>query len=106
VRRRRKKNGWYSSRPPSYKEAHWGREPPDGVKRYDVNEPRDNDHLIGLGTVVKIIYLTEKGSDPEVVEYDHDFSKRTPPLLAYGSDDGRLYLLGGTYKMTKHGIVG
>jgi hypothetical protein len=105
-RRPRRRNGWFSSRPPSYREAHWGQDGPDGTRSYEVNEPRDNKELIALGTVLKIIYVTRKGDDEEDVEYDHDFSERSPPLLVYGSDDGRLYILGGGYKVKVHGIVG
>jgi hypothetical protein len=101
MRRRRKK---VVNPAPSYEAAHWGVKP-KGTKVLDVPNPRDNTRLVGLGAVVSIVYLTEKGGDGELVEYEHEFSKRTPPLLAYGKEDGRLYLVGGGYKMTIHGIV-
>jgi hypothetical protein len=99
-RKAKKKN---PSRPPSYQEAHWGITPQD-IHTAKVNEPRDNSKLIGLGSVVSIVYCTEKGGDGEPIEYEHHFSKKEPPLLAYGDRDGKLYFVGGEYEMTKHGI--
>lgn len=100
--RKRKKNGQAA---PSYKESHWGRDVTD-VQYARINEPRDNKKLIGLGAVHSIVYITRKGSDGEDVEYEHKFSSREPPLLAYGDKDGRLYIIGGSYRVTRHGIVG
>jgi hypothetical protein len=99
--RERRSNG-----APSYTASHWGRRPEDSFST-DVPEPRDNNHLITLGWLHSVVYITRKGSDPpEGVEYEHKFSHRNPPLLCYGSDDGRLYLVGGSYRMTRHGIIG
>ena len=70
-----------------------------------VTEPSDNRKLIALGPLFSVVYLTEKGSDRDVVEYEHKFKPSDPPLLCYGSEDGRLYLVGGGYYMHKHGIV-
>jgi hypothetical protein len=99
-KRKRKKNG-----APSYEESHWGLSP-EVRTTFSVPEPSDNDKLIGLGTVVSIVYLTEKGGDGELVEYEHDFSARNPPLLAYGNRDGKLYIVAGGYKVRARGIVG
>jgi len=70
-----------------------------------VQEPRDNEKLIGLGILLSVVYVTEKGGDRSPVEYEHTFDERNPPLLAYGSDDGKLYIVGGGYKVKPHGIV-
>lgn len=103
-----------SRRPPSYKESHWGLPPLDSFRGV-IQEPRDNDArhggtgLIALGYMLDVSYLTAKGSDPPLpqgVIYDHAFSRRNPPILAYGSVDGRLYVVGGTYRITRHGIIG
>jgi hypothetical protein len=94
--------------PPSYTEAHWGVPPRDSFNA-DIQEPGDNDELIALGYLESVSYITQKGSDPPLPEgvcYDHDFSKRNLPVLAYGDVDGRLYIVGGGYRITKHGIVG
>jgi hypothetical protein len=91
-------------RPPTYIEAHWGRGPKD-VHTAAVSEPSDNRKLIALGAVHTIVYVTRKGEDQDFVEYEHKFKPSDPPLLCYGSEDGRLYLVGGVYYMHKHGIV-
>jgi hypothetical protein len=104
VPRWRKKNGIFSPEPPTYKEAHWGLDPEE-IRHEQVGEPRDNTELRGLGELVQVVYLTQKGGDPELVEYEHDFRGKLP-LLAYGAEDGRLYIVGGSYKVKRHGIVG
>lgn len=107
AKKRRKKNSVFypkPKRPPSYEEAHWGR-PVNQSRVMRVHEPGDNKKLIGLGPIVSIVYLTQKGSDPDLTEYEHTFKASNPPLLAYGSDDGELYIVGGAKYMTKHGIV-
>jgi hypothetical protein len=106
--RYRKKNGLFipsDGPPPSYEEAHWGRAPRDRHHTM-VQEPRDNARLIGLGSLMSVVYVTEKGRDTEPVEYDHRFKESEMPLLAYGSHDGYLYILGGGYRIEKHGIIG
>jgi hypothetical protein len=90
--------------PPSYRDAHWGR-PVQEARTLAVSEPGDNEKLIGLGPLLSVVYVTQKGDDDEPVEYEHTFKESNPPLLAYGSDDGKLYIVGGGYYMTKHGIV-
>jgi hypothetical protein len=103
-RRRRSRPRRSNGPPPSYRAAHWGL-PSTEAGNYDVNEPGDNRKLIGLGLVHSIVYVTRKKGDAGDTEYEHKFSSSDPPLLAYGSDDGRLYFLGGKYRMTVHGIV-
>jgi hypothetical protein len=93
------------SAPPSYTESHWGKGPKDIRKNVPVPDPRDNTKLIGLGVLHSVVYITEKGGDYELVEYEHAFSEDDPPLLAYGDKDGKLYIVAGGYRVTKHGIV-
>ena len=106
LRKRRKNSLFYPkpASPPSYRESHWGRKATD-VRTVSVSEPGDNDRLIGLGAVHSIVYVTQKGGDSAPVEYEHKFSAKDPPLLAYGSDDGALYFVGGGYYVSKHGII-
>ncbi|NBU16713.1 MAG: hypothetical protein EBS48_06825 [Actinobacteria bacterium] len=69
-----------------------------------------------LGTLTEITYGTRKGSDRETVNYWHVFAKPgeggvarpLPPHLQEGTCAGRamLRILGGTYTVTTHGIVG
>jgi hypothetical protein len=92
--------------PPSYKGTHWGIASTKSTT-LDVPDPRANraKGLIQLGVLVSIVYLTEKGGDGELVEYEHKFDA-THPRLAYGSKDGKLYIAGGSYRVESRGIVG
>lgn len=108
VKRKKRKNPdellpWeHFGKPPSYEASHWGRAPRSRSTR-EVTEPGDNEELIALGTLVQVVYRTSKG-DLVNVEFEHEFNAPRP-LLTYGSDDGRLYLVGGGYKVTRRGIV-
>jgi len=92
--------------PPSFKAAHWGLEP-SKIDRMNVPDPRENraKGLFALGPLYKVTYLTKKGSDTALVEYEHKFGRRMP-VLAYGSKDGKLYVVDGSYKIRARGIVG
>lgn len=97
-----------------YAKTHWGK-PGDG-------ERLTGDVLEGdapkLGTVLEITYATAKGGDSELVDYWHTFGdygglslrKRAfiPPALEGATVGGRqlLRLVGGSYTVTAHGIVG
>ena len=87
----------------SYRDTHWGIDS-EKTTTESVHEPGDNERLIGLGTLLEVVYVTRKGFDG-VSEYEHKFSEKNPPLLAYGSNDRKLYIVGGSYRVTKHGIV-
>jgi hypothetical protein len=105
--KRRKRKSALKRRPnpaPTYRESHWGLDS-EKTSVEAVPDPRDNQKLIGLGTLFEVVYITEKKWDG-VSEYEHKFDEKNPPLLAYGDRDGRLYIVGGRYKVTRHGIVG
>jgi len=104
-RRRRRFPRRNNPRPPTYKEAHWGLEATD-VRHVTIQEPRDNNEFPGYGTIHSIVYVTTKAGDSGPTEYEHKFSSRNPPLLAYGDCDGRLYIIGGGYRCSAHGIIG
>jgi hypothetical protein len=56
-----------------------------------------------LGPLVAVTYeATKRG---ELAHWEHDFGKRQP-VLAFSEDSGRLYIVGGDYKVTHRGIVG
>jgi hypothetical protein len=78
---------------------------PTAVATYPVQEPSDNEQLTGLGWLYQVVYVTTKAGDTGPTEYIHTFDEKNPPLLAYGSDDGRLYIVGGGYVVRKHGII-
>lgn len=92
--------------PPSYAAAHWGLDPKK-VSKLTIPDPRDNraKGMRGLGELVSVTYMTKKGGDTAMVDYVHPF-ERTKPVLCYGSKDGRLYIAGGSYRVTSRGIVG
>jgi hypothetical protein len=55
-----------------------------------------------LGELVEVVYETSKGG--EVYHWQHPFSAPRP-VLAYGGN-GNLWILGGSYKVNRRGIVG
>lgn len=95
-RRRKKKN------PPGYRALHWG---DGGGRRFKaaVPDPRDNSELVVLGELAEVTYSTVKGG--EDADWSHDFEGRLP-LLCVGKEDGKLYVVGGSYRVTERGIVG
>lgn len=90
--------------PPTYKEAHWGEES-TWSGELDVGDPRRNRSIRGYGTLLSVVYLTRKGGDADLTEYEHKFASKRP-VLGYGSRDGRLYVAGGSYRCDARGIVG
>jgi hypothetical protein len=98
-KKRRKKN----PAPPSYSEFHGGRRPADRSVSVGVGNPKENDFLIECGVLPDIPYSTVKGVTRGT--WEHLFRKPRP-RLAYGNKDGKLYIVGGQYKITAAGIVG
>lgn len=88
--------------PPGYRALHWG---DGGGRRFeaDVPDAGDNTELVVLGKLAEITYRTTKGG--ESADWTHDFEGRLP-LLCVGKEDGRLYVVGGSYRVTERGIVG
>lgn len=91
-------------RPPTYREAHWGISP-TRRDRYDVPDPRDNTKMLELGEFVVATYGTKKGKDRRLTDYFHTFERKRP-MLCYGDVDGKLYVVGGDYRVEDRGIVG
>lgn len=73
---------------------------PERVDRVPV--PKPPRVLLHVGEVLGIMYRTER--DGEVGDYLHEFRKKSRPTLAVTSDGKTLYLLGGAYRVTDHGI--
>ncbi len=90
--------------PPTFREAHWGIDP-KRKEPFDVPDPRDNTAMIALGELVAATYGTKKGGDKRITDYEHTFERKRP-MLCYGNKDGKLYVVGGDYKVEKRGIVG
>ena len=109
VKRRRKKNGATSAKL-SYLKTHWGAAGNGEVvtgEAVDISD--EDDTLVALGLLTEIVYTTIKGGDKAPTEYLHKFSKRNPPLLAYGQKSGKLVIVSprkGGYFVSVRGIVG
>lgn len=87
----------------AYKRVHWGREGTGRARVIDAPNPFFA-VPVELGELVQVVYRTKKGLDREWVEYFHDF-ERERPRLAFNSPSG-LLILGGSYRVTTHGIEG
>ena len=97
-----------------YEAKHWG-QPGKGSAR-DLPLPNVEQGLVELGELVSLVYLTAKGRDRELVEYEHEFSDRrasderdgTRPLLCFAGDGSGLVIVRGPsrYTVTNRGIEG
>lgn len=63
----------------------------------------DDDVLVIVGNCEAIAYNAVRGGTRR--SYQHEFAKKSRPLLAVSSDGNRLYLIAGSYKFTERGIV-
>lgn len=82
---------------------HWGR-PARGVRRANVAPlPR---MLTKLGSLEAIVYGTHKAGDG-YSHYEHAFGEEggKKPDLAVDVDNGRLHIVGGSYRVEERGIV-
>lgn len=89
-----------------YAKTHWGRLGTGRAMKLeavDVSDPKTE--LVVLGVLTEIVYATEKGNDPGMIEYEHKFSKKDPPLLAYDRKSRKLVICGGEYRVEWKGIV-
>ena len=111
-KRRKKKNHLRSARTAalSYVATHWGEAGNGEVVTGEAVDVHDEDDtLVALGLLTEIVYTTIKGGDKAPTEYEHHFSKRNPPLLAYGQKSGKLVIVSpkkGGYFVSVRGIVG
>jgi hypothetical protein len=85
-----------------YERTHWGEKGRARVSQAVAANPRHGT-ATKLGKLVKVIYLTKKGGDRELTEYDHDFEGRLPDLVY---NDGGLLIAGGSYRIKEGGIDG
>jgi len=60
--------------------------------------------LYVLGELADVSYIAKRGG--RVNTYLHAFKKSARPRLACSHDGQSLYILGGGYRVTSHGIVG
>ena len=85
-----------------YERTHWGERGRASVRRAGAPDPRHGT-ATKLGELVSVVYLTKKGGDRELTEYEHAFEKRRPELVY---NDGGLMIAGGDYVIAEGGIDG
>lgn len=85
----------------TYKREHWGDEATK-LSPGEIARVRPGDVLVELGELAEIAYDTTKQGEAAI--FVHKFL-RTRPRLAH-TQDGRLVIVGGSYRVTEAGIVG
>lgn len=63
----------------------------------------DDDVLVMVGNCEAIAYNAVRNGKRQ--SYQHEFAKKSRPILAASSDGKRLYLVAGSYRFTARGIV-
>ena len=81
-----------------YRKTHGGRNPVEAI-RARIAVPRE---LVPLGRLHAVVYDADKGDG--VYPYRHPFEERAAPLVCAESTGSQLYLVGGAYTVTPHGI--
>jgi len=72
----------------------------------EVERPEPKGDMFKLGEIAQINYLASKdeGKDTVEAEYYHRFEGELPVLAA--DEDGKLFVIGGSYDIEPRGIVG
>jgi hypothetical protein len=60
--------------------------------------------VVALGELVGLIYRSDKGQPGQPLTYIHRME--TPPRLVSNIEGTQLYVVGGSYRVTPHGIEG
>lgn len=89
----------------TYRRTHWGERGTTPSRASRVPSIKAGE-LVELGELVSVVYLTRKGGDGELVEYEHEFGRRGKglPILAFNRSG--LFVAGGSYTITTRGIEG
>lgn len=90
----------------SYAKTHWGDLGEGEILEGEALDVCKEETLVTLGVLREIAYETFKMGDGEPAVYEHAFSKRSPPILAYGQKSGKLVIIAGGYVVSWRGIVG
>lgn len=85
-----------------YRRTHWGDRGRGQVRQLEAQNPAHGT-LTELGALHSVVYVTKKGGDPELTEYEHEFAGPLPKLL-YGPRG--LVIAGGRYRVKTGGITG
>ena len=84
-----------------FREFHAFAPGPVFVARCERTAPRV---LVRLGRLKGLIYSSDRGQCGRPRTFVHFME--SPPVLASNPEGNRLYILGGRYRVTRHGIVG
>lgn len=84
-----------------YERVHWGDKGSRPVKRLGAPNPY-YEAPTEMGVLLQVVYRTTKKGDGES-DYFHDFESPRP-ILAFSR--AGLFILGGAYTVTTHGIEG
>jgi hypothetical protein len=90
----------------SYRATHWGLGGKRQLTEGQAVDISKGETLVLLGILREIVYETKKLGDDGPTEYEHKFSKRTPPILAFEPSSGKLVIVSGGYYVSWRGIVG
>lgn len=87
--------------------------PPDAVEYVDVGDARVPPVLVKLGTLKSLVYEPTGRSrragaqwEHQFGDYGYKFARGREPILATDPRGKRLYILGGSFRVTARGIVG
>jgi hypothetical protein len=83
-----------------YEAFHWGNRP-DSIEEVEIPDPPRT--LVKIGALEGVIYRTAKGKRKQE-SWVHFHDEKERPTLAYDPRTGQMYILGGKYKITPHGI--
>jgi hypothetical protein len=86
-----------------YERTHWGRRGRRELQNLLVADPRRP--LTELGELVSVTYRTRKGRDRELTDYQHEFSAKGLPILAFERRTQLLVIAGGIYRVNERGIL-
>jgi hypothetical protein len=84
-----------------YARTHWGQSGAWGISTGDMPVPKKGTPSTGIA---RVVYTTKKGGDRALTDYDHPFEKELPRYVKCGAST--FQILGGSYRVTEHGIVG
>lgn len=85
----------------AYVRTHWGEQGTFDHKVLAYPDPRSGPPVV-MGRLVSVVYETEKRGDGES-HYEHEFEGPLPYLVFNASG---LFIAGGRYRVTTHGIEG
>lgn len=84
-----------------YAKTHWGDRGAWGVSKGELPEPKKGSRG---SPVARVVYTTKKGGDRALTDYEHPFEEELPRYIKCSG--ATFQIVGGSYRVTSHGIVG